>query len=115
MKKEINQEELAKIAETAQDTIKRYLFTITEDEYGMRVKFDSMKNDAIDDNLVMTITDVSLVIISLLKLLREEGMTEEQLQDFMQNIITMSTEAQVKEVLDVEKEEVKKIDESIEG
>jgi len=105
----------ADLVSPAKDTTKKYLFTISEDEYGMRVEFDSMKNGAIEEDLVMTITDVSLITVSLVKLLSDEGMTTDQLQEFMQNIIEMSTEAKVEGDLDGAQEEQAKEQEVREG
>lgn len=78
---------------------KKYIFTIQADDEGMRVEFDALtpsgEIDEEDNSLNMTMIDISLVTVSLFKMLRDEGMTEDQLRDFSNNIINMSNEAKV--------------------
>ena len=87
-------------ASVSVDTEKKYLFTISADEKGMRIEFDALTRP--EEDQTMTMIDVSMVTVALFKMLREEGMTNEQLRKFSDNIIEMSADTYVMDEVKVQ-------------
>jgi len=88
------------------ETKRSYLFSVEDAQDGVRVEFTTP--DTQEDS--MSAVDTSMVVLALFKMLKESGMTSEQISTFMGNIlqeIGVIEEHLVdsKEEIDVKKEE----------
>jgi hypothetical protein len=66
---------------------KLFVFKITEEKEGVRVDFDTVDHEGNVAEEKISIVDLSMIVITLARLLKEQGLTETELEEFMLNIV----------------------------
>ena len=89
-----NKIQMEKMPDAAIETKREYLFSVEEDQGGLKVGFQTPENQ--DDT--MSAVDISMVVVALFKMLKEAGLTREQINDFMSNISNEIESADIVEV-----------------
>jgi hypothetical protein len=85
---------------------KRYLFEVTDTEEGLQVTFDSFEDP--EGKNPLTIVDASMIMLTLAKVLRDSGLKDEDLKDFMLNIYKFAIgdvseeDSEIKEIEEIE-------------
>ena len=83
------------------NAVRQYVFSVGESDNGIQVKFNTLtqggqlgelehEEELAGGDGSMTIVDISLIVLSLAKMLRDSGMSKEDLKEFFSDIVQSS-------------------------
>ncbi len=84
------------LEDQVQDQLKKklFVFRMEEEHGGIRVDFDTVDEEGNATDEDVDTADLSMIVIALVRLLKDQGLSDAELQEFMSNIIEETGDAE---------------------
>jgi len=84
--------------DTQDNQTRKYIFSVEEEPSGIKVGFNNIDSEGIiteDESALITTVDISMITIALFKMLKEGGLSDNDLKGFANNLLEETITSEV--------------------